>query len=118
MMTRPMWLLILVVLIASWWFLSRRAQGQRINGSQARELIQGGARLLDVRTAGEFRGQHLQGAINIPVQELPRRLKELTPKERPVVVYCRSGHRSGIAAKILKEAGFSAVHDLGPMTAW
>lgn len=89
-----------------------------IRGTEARDLVQAGARLIDVRTAAEFASGHIAGAINIPVQDLERRMSELDNKERPIVVYCRSGGRSGNAAGMLKNAGYVQVHDLGAMTRW
>lgn len=89
----------------------------RVDGRAARALVAQGAWLLDVRTPMEFRGGHVQGATNVPVDELPRRLDEV-PADRPIVVYCRSGARSARAAKALAAAGRGPVHDLGPMTAW
>ena len=74
--------------------------------------------LLDVRTLEEFASGHLPSAINISVQELERRLGELKAKDRPIVLYCRSGNRSNRAAGILKGAGYAAVHDLGAMSRW
>lgn len=87
-------------------------------GSEARRLVENGARLVDVRTPEEFAVEHIPGAVNIPVQDLDRRMGELEPKDQPVVVYCQSGNRSGRAAKLLKDAGYAAVHDLGPMSRW
>jgi len=84
---------------------------------RAHELVGAGALLLDVRTRGEFASGHLQGAVNIPVQELGARSRELPGKDRPVVVYCRSGARSAAAAEELGRLGFST-HNLGPMSAW
>ncbi len=103
-----------IVLLA--FFLLRKGGG--ISGAEAQQLVRGGAQLVDVRTPSEFAAGHIAGAINVPVQELAGRLKELEPKERALVVYCRSGSRSGNAARMLKAAGFSAVHDLGPMSSW
>lgn len=74
------------------------------------------ALLLDVRTPEEHAEGHLKGALNIPVDDLAVRLTELEPKDRPVVVFCRSGFRSSRAAEILREAGFRDVHDLGGMS--
>ena len=54
----------------------------------------------------------------IPVQELERRVGELGVRDRPVVIYCRSGRRSAAAKQMLDKAGFKSVRDLGPMTAW
>jgi rhodanese-related sulfurtransferase len=89
-----------------------------IGGKDARRLVAEGALLVDVRTGTEFAAGHIEGAINIPVQQLDRRLDELGAKDRPLVLYCRSGQRSARAARMLGAAGFTAVHDLGPMTRW
>ena len=82
-----------------------------------RDLVASGAQLLDVRTPTEFAAGAIPGAINIPVQELEGRLGEVA-RDRAVVVYCRSGGRSGNAKRLLEQSGFTEVHDLGPMSAW
>ena len=87
------------------------------NNPHHRELVSQGALLLDVRTPAEYREGHVPHALNLPVQELPARLHEVGPTERPIVVYCRSGGRSAQAARLLTRAGYS-VRDIGPMTAW
>jgi phage shock protein E len=112
----PMKLLIYLVLAAAAFFAFRWFQGR--NSGEAHELVAKGALLLDVRTPGEFQERHLEGAVNIPVQELDRRLAEVGAKDRPVVVYCRSGARSGRAKGMLEAAGFRKVVNLGPMSAW
>lgn len=89
-----------------------------VDGAEARSLVAAGARLIDVRTPEEFASGHIDGAVNIPIDELPARIGELEPSEDPVVIYCRSGRRSAIAATALVDAGFEAVYDLGPMSAW
>jgi phage shock protein E len=97
----------------------QRFEGREVrDGSTARELLARGAVLLDVRTPEEFAAEHVEGARNIPVQELPTRLAELGDKARPVVVYCRSGGRSAQAAALLRGQGFRHVHDLGAMCNW
>lgn len=93
-------------------------RGRDLQGSEARSLVAAGARLLDVRSPNEFAQGHLPGAVNIPVQDLAQRLAEVGPPDHDVVVYCRSGHRSTSATQMLREHGFSKVHNLGPMTAW
>lgn len=80
-----------------------------------RELVEKGALLLDVRTREEFREQHIQGAMNLPVQELDARIAELGPTDRAIVVYCRSGKRSAAAAQVLKNAGYRVL-DVGAMS--
>lgn len=79
-----------------------------------------GARLLDVRQAGEFEIAHIAGATLIPLPELPFRLGELHAwKEDPIVVLCHHGVRSRMAAGILLAAGFREVHNLdGGIDAW
>lgn len=89
-----------------------------ISGSEARRMVEAGARIIDVRTPHEFAAGHLPGAVNIPVHELERRMGELEGKARPIVLYCRSGNRSGRAARMLKNAGYLEVHDLGSMSRW
>jgi phage shock protein E len=87
-------------------------------GAEARALVAGGARLLDVRTSGEFGSGHLEGAWNIPVDQLEGQVAELEPKDRPIVVYCHSGARSAGATQLLRRAGFTKVLDLGAMRNW
>jgi len=98
-------------------FGSSAGGATRVSGTQARSLVGDGAQLIDVRTPAEFKAGHVSGATNIPLSLLPVRMNELD-RERPVVVYCRSGGRSASAGGILTKAGFGGVHDLGPMSAW
>ena len=93
-------------------------KGGDVTSSDARRLVEGGARLVDVRTPEEFAAGHIAGAINIPVQDLDRRMGEIEPKDRAIVLYCRSGNRSGRAGRMLRSAGYVAVHDLGAMSRW
>lgn len=62
--------------------------------------------LLDVRTPAEFAEAHAEGAINIPLQELPVRMNELR-NDKQIIVYCRSGARSAVATTMLRSAGYS-----------
>jgi rhodanese-related sulfurtransferase len=69
--------------------------------------------IVDVRTSREFAGGHIEGAILIPVQEIQRRVGELAEhKAAPVFIYCKSGNRSTVAAKVLIDAGFTNVINL------
>jgi len=78
--------------------------------------------VLDVRTAGDFVGEqgHIDGALNIPVEELQQRMDELGDYlEQPVAIVCRTDKRSAKAALLLTEEGFSDVHVVrGGMTNW
>ena len=82
-------------------------------GSNIKQLIEAGARIIDVRNPDEFADRSYPGAINIPLNALPARLGELGPKEGPVVLYCASGARSASAARFLKQAGYTAVVNAG-----
>jgi rhodanese-related sulfurtransferase len=83
---------------------------------EAHRLVQAGARLLDVRSASEFRERRVPGSINIPVEEIDRRMAEL-PRDRPLVVYCHTGARAGVAALKLRKAGYR-VYNLGSIARW
>ena len=89
-----------------------------IGGKAARDVVKAmldaGAQVLDVRTSAEYSGGSFPGAKNIPVNELGQRLRELK-KDRPIVVYCASGARSGMAARMLRQAGFTQVANAGGM---
>lgn len=111
----PTLLVVAAVMVVGYFMFMK---GGDISSSEARQLVQAGARLVDVRTPGEFAAGHIPGAINVPVQQLGARMNELQPKDAAVVVYCRSGARSGNAARMLKSAGFATVHDLGSMSRW
>ena len=76
-------------------------------------LIQEGAKVFDVRTPAEFKSGHFKGAINIPLKDIKKRINEFGDKNKPVIVYCRSGRRSGIAKKILEENGYKKVYNGG-----
>jgi rhodanese-related sulfurtransferase len=81
-----------------------------------RAAVSQGASLIDVRTPEEYSAKHVDGAKNIPVDEIDTRLSEI-PKDKPVVVYCHSGGRSATAAKVLRGAGYDVI-DVGGMKNW
>ena len=69
--------------------------------------------VVDVRETGEFASGHYRGAINIPLGIIPLRLDEFKSMQGPIVVYCRSGNRSGMAMMLLKQAGITEVYNGG-----
>ena len=75
-------------------------------------MVKEGALILDVRTPGEFKQGHIQGAMNIPLQTLNSELKRLK-KDRSIITCCASGMRSASAKSILKSAGFTEVFNGG-----
>jgi len=68
-------------------------------------MVQQGAVIIDVRTAGEYNTGHIKGSLNIPVDCIASRIEEIKKKGKPVITCCRSGARSGMAAGILKKQG-------------
>jgi rhodanese-related sulfurtransferase len=76
--------------------------------------------IVDVRPGNEFAAGHLPGAVNIPHGELAARIAELSAaRERDIVVYCRTGVRSGQALEVLDKAGFKRLFHLkGDYTRW
>jgi rhodanese-related sulfurtransferase len=92
-----------------------------IEGDLAMEFVNTSkAILIDVRTFEEFNDNHIEGAINIPVDEITKdRLKEITEDELDnIIVYCRSGNRSKTAAMKIIEYGYTNVYDLGSINNW
>jgi len=85
-----------------------------VSAAEGAELIKNiNPLVLDVRTPGEFAQGHLVGAKLIPVQVLQAELGQLAGYEdKPIFVYCRSGNRSTVAAKVLKDKGFTNVVNL------
>lgn len=90
-----------------WSTLRRQATRRRLGAVLAQ-----GATVVDVRTPEEYKRGHYQGAVNIPVDSLEKKLKGL-PKDGNIVVYCASGARSARAAGLLKAAGFAKVVNAG-----
>jgi phage shock protein E len=78
------------------------------------QKVQEGALLVDVRTPAEFNTGHLEEAVNVPLEEINTRLSEFgDDMDREIVVYCRSGRRSGLAAGILEASGYTSVSNGG-----
>ncbi|HEU4335086.1 MAG TPA: rhodanese-like domain-containing protein [Candidatus Eisenbacteria bacterium] len=76
--------------------------------------VREGALLVDVRTQEEFDAGHLEGALLIPVDEIDSRASELgDDKSRAIVLYCRTGNRSGQAKRALEERGYTNVMNAG-----
>ncbi len=71
-------------------------------------IIEEGAFLVDVRTPGEFSQGNVKGSVNIPLDSIPSQLQKFKDKKN-IVVFCRSGSRSGQAKIILEQNGFKNV---------
>ena len=119
------WLVAIFVtsgLMLAWPEISRlMGASSEIGTLEATRLMnQGSTLVLDIRDGNEYAAGHLPRARHIPLAELGKRVEELGKyKEKPVIVTCQSGIRSGRATRLLKDAGFTAVYELkGGIAAW
>jgi rhodanese-related sulfurtransferase len=71
-------------------------------------VIDEGAFLVDVRTPGEFAESHVKGSVNIPLEKVASQLSQFKNRKN-IIVFCRSGNRSGQAKSILEQNGFTDV---------
>lgn len=84
-----------------------------------KELNNKNKQFVDVRTNGEFRGNHIKGFKNIPLHQLAQVAGKDLSKEKEVIVICQSGMRSQRASKVLKKLGFKDITNVkGGMSAW
>lgn len=90
---------------------------KEVTRDEARRLIEEGAQLVDVRADHEWEAGRLPGAKHVPLAELNERTGEIEP-DRPVVLYCRGGTRSTMAAEALTAAGYDAAKLIGGIVGW
>ena len=90
---------------------------REVTREEARKMIDEGAQLVDVRADHEWEAGRISGAKHVPLPELPQRTGEID-QDRPVVIYCRGGNRSSMAATALSDAGFDAVKMSEGIVGW
>ena len=82
--------------------------------SAIKELIKNPSTVVvDVRSPWEYEMEHIPGSKNIPLEEIPGKVEEFKSITNPIVFYCRSGSRSGMAVSILKQNGIAEVYNGG-----
>lgn len=80
----------------------------------SKEIVnQPGATIIDVRSPMEFESAHVNGAINIPLEYVSTSVEQFKNFSKPVILYCRSGNRSGLALHILKASGVTEAYNGG-----
>ena len=79
------------------------------------ELIQQGAKIIDLRTAEEFKGGNVPNSINIPLNEVPQRIDDFEDIDDPIILCCLSGGRSGQATGFLQSQGIECYNGGGWM---
>lgn len=119
------WMLVALAVVSgamlAWSFVSGRLSGvEQADTLKATRLFNDDALVLDVREDKEYAAGHIPKAKHIPLGQLGKRLQELDKfKGKPVLVTCRSGHRSARACGMLKKAGFETVYNqAGGIIAW
>jgi rhodanese-related sulfurtransferase len=88
-----------------------------LSPAEAAELLEAGAEAIDVRRDYEWDAGRIGGARHVEVNDLTANADSI-PRDRPVLFYCRSGNRSGMAAEAFRQAGFDAFHIDGGLVAW
>jgi len=119
------WMLASLVVISgamlAWSFIGSKLSGvEQADTLKATRLYNDDALVLDVRENKEYAAGHIPKAKHIPLGQLPGRIQELDKfKSKPILVTCRSGHRSARACGMLKKAGFETVYNqAGGIIAW
>ena len=92
-------------------------EAREISREEARKLLDEGAQLVDVRADHEWEAGRIPGAKHVPLAELNERTGEIA-QDRPVVLYCRGGTRSTMAAEALAAAGYDAAKLTGGIVGW
>jgi phage shock protein E len=93
-----------------------QASSDRVDGARAHKLVQDGAVLVDARSSDEYATKHIDGAVNVPIDDIATH--GFGAKDKPVVLYCAHGHRSEQAGQALRGRGYTRVYVLGAMSAW
>ncbi len=108
-------LALLMLLPALLLSLAARAESRE---ESAWQQVAAGALLVDVRTEQEYASGHLDNALLIPYQQIVEQFAARgIAKDQPVVLYCRSGNRAGVAERALRDAGYTKVFNAGGYTA-
>ncbi|AZQ62223.1 rhodanese-like domain-containing protein [Flammeovirga pectinis] len=81
-----------------------------------KELIDNGAKVIDVRSTGEFSSGHFKGSKNIPLDQVSKRMPEILKLGEPLIVCCKSGMRASNAMSTIKKAGVKEVYNAGGWT--
>ena len=89
--------------------------GSGTSSEEIKEMIANGAVIIDVRTPGEFQGGHVAGSKNIPLQTIGNRIDEIKKINKPIVLCCASGNRSGQATDFLQSKGIECANGGGWM---
>ncbi len=119
-----MWVLLGVIILCIVLVLVKQTKGggkmyTKISHKEAKDLIDSGVTIIDVREPYEYAEAHIEGAKNIPLAGLENLITEAAPdKDKPLLVHCLSGMRSQAGAKKLIALGYTKVYDFGGIQGW
>ena len=97
------------------------ASVQNIDQETAKKMMEkdDGHIILDVRTKEEYAAGHIPGAINLPNEDIQDQKPEVLPDtDQIILIYCRSGHRAGLAAEKLAKLGYKKLYNFGGVNTW
>jgi phage shock protein E len=116
---RISWLVLMAIFAASLSALENEALQSVENWNELEQLLEEHPEvlLIDVRTPAEYEAGHIPGARLIPHTQLLANPLEI-PRDTPIVLYCRSGNRSGQAYRALERQGFTKMLDFGGIYRW
>ena len=123
-MKKLIFLLLAVMMLTACGKDTEKDQGEvymNITAEEAKEIMdtQEGYVILDVREQDEYDAGHIPGAILIPYTQIEEKAEEMLPdKDQQILVYCRSGRRSKIAAEALVELGYTNIKEFGGIIDW
>ena len=123
-MKKLVFLLLAVMMLTACGQDKEKDQGavyMNITAEEAKQIMDSGEGyiILDVRTQEEYDQGHIPGAIMISHEEITEKAEEmLTDKDQLILVYCRSGRRSKIAAEALAELGYTNIKEFGGIIDW
>ncbi|MFO7611354.1 MAG: rhodanese-like domain-containing protein [Clostridia bacterium] len=91
-----------------------------IDAVRAKQMMdEGGATVIDVRTITEYSESHIPDSYNVPLDEIGLGIDRITAdRDAVILVYCKSGNRSKVAARMLSEMGYTNVYDFGGIVDW
>lgn len=97
------------------------AMYEQITAEESKKIMDSGEEhiILDVREQDEYDAGHIPGAVLLPYTEIENKAEEMLPdKDKQILVYCRSGRRSKIAAEALGKLGYTNVKEFGGIIDW
>lgn len=115
-------IVVLILAVGIMIYTNRQEEGyQKISPQEVKDKMDSDENIviLDVRTKQEYKEGHILKSILVPVDDINTRIEDVvSDKDKEIIVYCRSGNRSKVAANTLLKMGYKKVYDLGGIINW